>query len=47
VLDQDGKTVERLPVQGNVYGVESLPTRTGIRLVALDASGNVLGVASP
>jgi len=47
VLDQNGETVERLPVQGNVYGADSLPTRTGIRLVALDASGNVLGGASP
>jgi hypothetical protein len=47
VLDQNGETVERLPVQGNVYGAASLPTRTGVRLVALDASGNVLGGASP
>jgi hypothetical protein len=47
VLDQNGETVERLPVQGNVYGVASLPTRTGVRLVALDASGNALGDASP
>jgi hypothetical protein len=47
VLDQNGETLERLPVQGNVYGADSLPTRTGVRLVALDASGNVLGGASP
>jgi hypothetical protein len=47
LLDQNGETVERLPVQGNVYGAASLPTRSGVRLVALDASGNVLGGASP
>jgi hypothetical protein len=47
VLDRDGATVERLPVRANVYGAESLPTRTGVRLVALDAGGNVIGDASP
>jgi hypothetical protein len=36
-----------LSVHGNVYGAESLPTRTGVRLVALAASGNVLGDATP
>jgi hypothetical protein len=46
LLDRDGATVERMPVRGNVYGAESLPTSTGVRLVALDASGNVLGDAS-
>jgi hypothetical protein len=47
LLDRNGETVERLPVHSNVYGAESLPTRTGVRLVALDASGNVLGDATP
>ena len=46
MLDQNGETVDRLSVQGNVYGAESLPTRTGVRLVALDASGNLLGDAT-
>jgi hypothetical protein len=45
VLDRSGATVERLPVRANVYGAESLPTATGVRLVALDASGNVVGGA--
>lgn len=47
LLDRNGATVERLPVRGNVYGAESLPTRSGVRLVALDASGNVVGDATP
>jgi hypothetical protein len=47
LLDRNGKTVERVPVHGNVYGAESLPARTGVRVVALDASGNVLGDAAP
>jgi hypothetical protein len=47
LLDRDGATVERLPVHGNVYGAESLPTRNGVRLVALDASGHVVGDAFP
>ena len=47
LLDHNGETVDRLSVHGNVYGAESLPTRTGVRLVALDASGNVLGDANP
>lgn len=47
LLDHNGATVERLPVRGNVYGAESLPMRTGVQLVALDARGNVLGDASP
>ena len=46
LLDDNGATVERLPVHGNIYGAESLPTRSGVRLVALDASGHVLGDAS-
>ena len=47
LLDRNGATVERLPVHGNVYGAESVPTRNGVRLVALDASGHVLGDAFP
>lgn len=47
LLDRNGATVERLPASGNIYGAESLPTRTGVRLVALDASGNVVGDAFP
>jgi hypothetical protein len=47
LLECSGATVERMPVHGNVYGAESLPTRSGVRLVALDASGNVLGDAFP
>jgi hypothetical protein len=45
LLERDGAMVERLPVRGNVYGAESLPTRAGVRLVALDASGDILGDA--
>lgn len=45
VLDRSGATVERLPVRANVYGAESLPTATAMRLVALDASDNVVGGA--
>jgi hypothetical protein len=47
VLDRNGATVERLPVRANIYGAESLPTATGVRLVALDASGNVVGGTAP
>jgi hypothetical protein len=45
VLDRSGSTVERLPVRANVYGAESLPSATGVRLVARDASGDVVGGA--
>jgi len=44
---ETGATVERLPVHANVYGAESLPTMTGVRLVALDERGNALGDATP
>jgi hypothetical protein len=47
LLDRNGATVERLPVHANVYGAESLPTMTGVRLVALDERGNALGDATP
>jgi hypothetical protein len=47
LLDRNGATVERLPVHSNVYGAESLPTMTGVRLVALDERGNALGDATP
>jgi hypothetical protein len=43
VVDRDGATVARLPVRGNVYGAESLPTATGVRLVALDGNGHPVG----
>lgn len=46
LLNRSGAMVERLRVQANIYGAESLPTTTGVRLVALDESGNALGDAS-
>ena len=41
VEDATSARIARVPVVGNVYSIERLPA-TGIRLVALDASGRVL-----
>jgi hypothetical protein len=41
VEDATGTPIARVPVVANVYRLEGLP-KTGVRLVALDASGRVL-----
>jgi hypothetical protein len=47
IVNHDGAVIERLPVRANVYGADSLPTATGVGLVALDQGGHVLARVPP